>query len=287
MSQPECGYPEYGYEDDVTYASFAPPRRSRRPVFIVGAALAALILVPLAVDRAVTARAESRTAKAFQQGMDTPGRPEVHVHGFPVLTQLASGTLRHVDITAHDLPADGSDRPLPVSRLDLDLDGLTKSDDDTEAQARSSQATAILSYRDVSHTLGLEVSQGAAPGRISAKVQLPFGDEVTVTTTVSAASGNRVTFGRFEVTGGALPAAGEALLDKVFAQPIRLSNIPDGLHLRSVTTTATGLSARFSGKSVTFRPEDGSRSESRQSTWMQDNASYVPSVGVGAPPSTW
>lgn len=159
--------------------------------------------------------------------MGTSDRPEVHVHGFPVLTLPASGTLRHVDITAHDLPADGSGRPLPVSRLDLDLHGLTKSDHDTEARARSAEATAFLSYPDVSDALGLEVSQDAGPGRISAKAQLPFGDEVTVTTRVSVASGNRIAFGKFTVAGGALPAAGEALLNKVFDRPIRPRNIPD------------------------------------------------------------
>ncbi|MGW1714890.1 LmeA family phospholipid-binding protein [Streptomyces sp. NPDC002156] len=220
------------------------------------------------VDRVAAAHVESRTAKAFQQGMDTPERPEVHVRGFPVLAQLASGTLRHVDITAHDIPADGPDRPLPVSRLDLALDGLSKSDDDTEALAHSAEATAYLSYTDVSHTLGLEVSQGTRPGRITARVPLPLGSDVTVTATVSAVSGNRVSFKDFEVAGGA-PATTQALLDKIFEQPIPLRNVPEGLHLRSVTPTASGLSARFSGESVTFRPDGGSQSNS-----AQDNSSY-------------
>ncbi|MGW0943251.1 LmeA family phospholipid-binding protein [Streptomyces sp. NPDC002623] len=215
------------------------------------------------VDRVATARVESRTAKAFQQGMDTPERPEVHVRGFPVLAQLASGTLRHVDITAHDIPADGPDRPLPVSRLDLALDGLSKPDDDTEALAHSAEATAYLSYTDVAHAIGLEVSQGTRPGRINASVPLPLGSEVTVTATVSAVSGNRVAFKDFEVTGGAL-ATTQALLDKIFEKPIQLRNIPEGLHLRSVTPTASGLSARFSGKSVTFRPSGGSQGNSTQ-----------------------
>ncbi|MEE1765190.1 LmeA family phospholipid-binding protein [Streptomyces sp. SP18BB07] len=262
--------PRYGYEDDVTYASFEPPaapRRARRPV-VVGVVLVALTLVPLAVDRVATARVESGTAKAFQQGMDTPERPEVRVRGYPVLTQLASGTLRHVDITAHDIPADGSARPLPVSRLDLALDGLSKSGDDTAAVARSAEATAYLSYTDVSRVIGLEVSQGTRPGRINASVLLPLGGEVTVTATVSAVPNNRVAFKDFEVTGGAL-ATTQALIDKIFEKPIRLRNIPEGLHLRSVTPTASGLSARFSGESVTFRPSSGSQRDS-----AQDNSSY-------------
>ncbi|MEU9348122.1 DUF2993 domain-containing protein [Streptomyces sp. NPDC048278] len=234
-----------------------PPRR-RRLGFAVGA-LVALALVPLAADRFVAVRIESRTAKAFQEGMRTPLPPEVHVRGFPVLTQAASGTLRRVDITAHDIPADGSDRPLPVTELSLRLDGLTKSDDDSEARAKSAEATARLSYPDLSDSLGLEVSQGDRPGRVSAVVPLPFGDQVTVTTSVTAATGNSIVFRDFKVTGGALPDVGSRLLDKVLAQPIRLRNIPSGLKLRSLTSTADGLTAGFSGSSVTFRAEGTSQ----------------------------
>lgn len=59
------------------------------------------------------------------------------------------------------------------------------------------------------------------------------------------------------------------LLDRVFDEPIRLGNIPDGLTLRSVTTTADGLTARFSGASVAFRPESASPADP-----AQDGSSY-------------
>ncbi|WP_405585986.1 DUF2993 domain-containing protein [Streptomyces sp. NBC_01092] len=261
------GEPGYGYdhERENAYAGAdegsGEPRRRRRTLALLAAGLVTLALLPVVVDRAVAARIESRTAKAFQQGMDTPLPPEVHVRGFPVVTQAASGTLRRVDITAHDIPAQGTTRPLPVSELSLRLDGLTKSDDDSEARARSARATASLSYTDVSDTLGLEISQGSRPGRVSAVVVLPLGGEVTVETSVSAVSGNRIAFKDFEVTGGALPAAGSLILDRVFERPIPLRNIPDGLHLRSVTTTADGLDADFTGRSVTFRPQDTARDD--------------------------
>ncbi|GHH04763.1 LmeA family phospholipid-binding protein [Streptomyces lanatus] len=240
--------------------------RMSRSRTAVTAALVTLAVVPVAVDRAVAVRIESRTAKAFQQGMDTPLPPRVDVRGFPVLTQAASGTLSHVDITAHDIPAHGTTRPLPVSELSLRLDGLTKSDDDREARARSARATASLSYEDVSNALGLEIAQGGRPGRVSAAVLLPLGQEITVETTVSAASGNRIAFKDFQVTGGSLPAIGSAALDRVFARPIQLHNIPDGLHLRSLTTTADGLDAHFSGDSVTFRPDDDGAESTVQDT---------------------
>ncbi|WP_053084628.1 hypothetical protein [Streptomyces viridochromogenes] len=50
-------------------------------------------------------------------------------------------------------PADGSDRRLSVSELALRMDGLTKSDDDSEARARSAEATVFLSYADLSDAL--------------------------------------------------------------------------------------------------------------------------------------
>lgn len=144
-----------------------------------------------------------------------------------------------------------------MTELALELDGLTKSDDDSEARARSAEATAFLSYADLSDTLGLEVSQGYGTNRIRARVLTSLGFEVTATTTVSVASGNRIAFKNFEIAGRvALPESGAKLLDKVFAEPIALRDIPEGLHLRSVAPTPRGLTAHFSGKSVTFHPDD-------------------------------
>ncbi|XUL93585.1 LmeA family phospholipid-binding protein [Streptomyces galilaeus] len=251
----------YDYAD-FTYGAYEPeetrpPHRNRRPVAVAVGALVALLVVPVAVDRFATARVESRTATAFQEGMHTPSVPEVHVRGFPVLTQLAAGTLRHVDITAHDIPASDTTGPLPVSQLSVHLAGLRKSDDDTEALARSAEATALLSYQDLSDTLGVEISRGTRPDQVRAKVPLAPGADVTVAATVSVLSGNRIAFKDFQVTGGLLPEVGRTALTAVFERPIQLRNIPEGLRLRSVTTTESGLSARLSGESVTFRSDGG------------------------------
>lgn len=244
------GEPYYG--DAATYASPPPPRR--RLKIIAVASLTALLLGAVAVDRVAAARAQSRTAEAFQEGMGTPQRPSVHVSGFPVLTQLADGSLRHVDITAHDIPARGATRPLPVTKLTIGLDDLRASGSADEAHARSVEATAFLSYEDLSDALGLDVSQGDEPGRANVKVSLPLAGDVTVSTAVSAASGNRIAFRDVRVTEGELVLPAEALLDKALEAPVPLRNTPEGLHLRSVTTTESGVEARFTGKSVTFRP---------------------------------
>lgn len=244
------------YEHAAMYASPPPPARRRKVIAV--ASLAALLIGGVVVDRAAAARAESRTAKAFQEGMGTPERPSVHVSGFPVLTQLARGSLRHVDITAHDLPARGTARPLPVAKLTVGLDGLKTSGSADDAHARSVEATAFLSYGDVSNALGLDVSPGDEPGRIDATAGLPLAGDVTVSTAVSAASGpgagNRIAFTDVRVTRGELIPPAKALLDRALREPIPLRNIPEGLRLRSVTATEGGISARFTGKAVTFRP---------------------------------
>jgi hypothetical protein len=105
-------------------------------------------------------------------------------------------------------PADGSDRPLPVTELALRMDGLTKSDDDSEARARSAEATVFLSYADLSDALGLELTRGYGSDRIRARVLTTLGFEVTATTTVSAASGNRITFQGLQGRGPRRPARG-------------------------------------------------------------------------------
>ncbi|MFF4587612.1 DUF2993 domain-containing protein [Streptomyces sp. NPDC001388] len=233
-------------------------RRRRGTTVAVASAAALLVGGGVAVDRIAAARAESRTAEAFQEGMGTPRQPSVHVSGFPVLTQLAHGSLRHVDITAHDLPARGTDRPLPVTELTVGLDGLRTGGGAEEARARAVEATAFLSYGDLSDALGPGVSRGDEPGRVEATVGLPLAGDVTVSAAVSAAPGNRIAFTDVRVTRGELFPPAKALLDKALAEPVPLRNIPEGLHLRAVTVTDEGISARFSGEAVTFRPDASS-----------------------------
>ncbi|MFJ9865829.1 DUF2993 domain-containing protein [Streptomyces sp. NPDC101165] len=246
---------EPAYDDGSVCVGPPPPGRRRRTVIVVAASLAALVVTAVGIDRFAASRAESRTAEAFQSGMGTPNRPTVHVGGFPVLTQLASGTLRHVDITAHDIPAQGSTRPLPITRLTIGVDGLKASGDADEARARAVDATAFLSYGDLSDALGLRLSQDSEPGRVRATLDLPLGGEVTVTTAVSAVSGNRISFTDFRAADGAPSGPAQALLDRIFADPIPLRNIPEGLRLRLVTPTKNGVDARFTGRTVTFRPD--------------------------------
>ncbi|MFF7946364.1 LmeA family phospholipid-binding protein [Streptomyces griseorubiginosus] len=244
---------EAHYGDSSTYVS--PPTRARRRMIVVAATLVAVLVGGVAVDRIAADRAESRTAEAFQDGMGTAERPSVHVSGFPVLSQLAAGSLDHVGLTAHDIPADGTTRPLPVTKLTVGMDGLKTSGNADAAHADSVTATAFLSYADVSSALGVQVSQGDEPARVDATARLPLVGDVTVSAAVSAASGNRIAFTDVRAERGELLPPLKSLLDRALNEPIPLRNVPEGLHLRAVTTTEDGIDARFTGRSVTFHPD--------------------------------
>jgi len=248
------GEPYYG--DGSVYVS--PPTRTRRRMIIAASSLVVLLVGGVVVDRIAAARAESRTAKAFQDGMGTADRPSVHVRGFPVLNQLAAGSLDHVDLTAHDIPAGGSTRPLPVTKLTVGMDGLKTSGSADEAHADSVTATAFLSYADVSSALGVQVSQGDEAGRVDATASLPLVGDVTVSAAVSAADGNRIAFTDVRAEQGELLPPLKSLLDRALDEPIPLRNVPEGFRLRSVTTSEDGIDARFTGRSVTFHPDSSS-----------------------------
>ncbi|MET9556086.1 DUF2993 domain-containing protein [Streptomyces sp. NPDC006645] len=227
-------------------------RRRRITVLTAAIAFGGAVASPL-IDSAVANRAEYKIATAFQEATGTPREPEVTVHGFPALTQVARGRLDRVDIAAQGIPAD-SQRPLPISQLDVAMDGLTASADAQAARARTASATAYVSYEDLSRTLGVEVGPAAAPGRVQGSLPLPLGETAKVTATVKAGHGNAITFENVKITGASLPAGMREILTGAFEHPVPLRNLPAGLHLSSLTTGQQGLEARFDGRNVSFQP---------------------------------
>ncbi|WP_446041642.1 LmeA family phospholipid-binding protein [Streptomyces sp. SID1121] len=232
----------------------SPRHLLRRRIVVLAAAVAigGALASPL-IDSAVASHAERKIATAFQEATGTPQEPEVTVHGFPVLKQVARGRFDRVDIAAQGIPAD-SRRPLPISRLDVAMDGVTASADARAARARAASATAYVSYKDLSRTLGLDVGPATAPGRVQGSLLLPFGETVTVTATVKVGHGNAIAFENVKITGVSLPAGMRETLAGAFEHPVPLRNLPAGLHLTSLTTGQQGLEARFDGQNVAFQP---------------------------------
>ncbi|MFD9793136.1 DUF2993 domain-containing protein [Streptomyces sp. NPDC059070] len=229
--------------------------RGRRKYPVILALLAA---VTVGGDRAAAAWTEHRTADAFQRAQGLASAPHVRVHGFPVLTQLAGGTLDRVDIEAADIPAGRDGGRLPVTTLNVELDRLRRSADATEAHADSARATAFLSYRDLSGALGFDVAYSAdstkAAPRVAATTTLPLLGRATASARVTVAGDRAIALRDVRVAGD-LPKGLRSLVTGALERELRLDGIPTGLALTSVTTDEKGLTATFAGRDVTFRTD--------------------------------
>ncbi|MFG2820909.1 DUF2993 domain-containing protein [Kitasatospora sp. NPDC048365] len=227
----------------------------RRPLLAAAGAAAVLALAGTAVDAAVAAYAEHRTAAAFQAATRTAHAPAVTIDGFPATGQVVRGRLDRVDITAAAIPADPDEGRLPITRLDLELTGLRQAGDEKAAHSDTAKANAFLSYADLSDALGVGITAGDRPGYVDARVLLPLVGAGTVTAKVDAGADNTIVFTDLHVASGGLPDAGMRLLERLFDRPIPLRNLPQGLHLDSLQTSDTGLSAQLAGHDVTFRTD--------------------------------
>ncbi|QPP06969.1 DUF2993 domain-containing protein [Streptomyces bathyalis] len=102
---PRSGYD--GPEDRMPYLRAV--RRRRRSLMgrAVKTAVAVVVLLAFLVvgDRWAALYAENQAAGKVQGALKLHAEPEVHIRGFPFLTQLADERLDHVDIAVPDMPA--------------------------------------------------------------------------------------------------------------------------------------------------------------------------------------
>ncbi|MFG3252203.1 DUF2993 domain-containing protein [Streptomyces sp. NPDC048172] len=100
-------YDEPEYEDQMPYLRAVRRRRRSRLTMAVklGIALCVLCVLLAAGDRLAAYYAEDKAAEKVQKALKLHAEPEVHVRGFPFLTQLAGDRLDHVDLTIPDVPA--------------------------------------------------------------------------------------------------------------------------------------------------------------------------------------
>ncbi|MFE0763494.1 DUF2993 domain-containing protein [Streptomyces smyrnaeus] len=98
---------EPAYEDRMPYLRAVRRRRRSRFSRTVKLAIACCALLAfLGVgDRWAALYAEDEAAEKVQDSLGLHARPEVHINGFPFLTQVARGRLDNVDVAIPDVPA--------------------------------------------------------------------------------------------------------------------------------------------------------------------------------------
>jgi hypothetical protein len=231
-------------------------RRSHRRWRGVLIALLVLLVLLLVADRAGAAIAGRTAATALQHSEHLSERPDVTIEGFPFLTQAVSSNFGRIKVTARDITLSSNGVRLRVSRLDVTLHQVHVNRDFSGGTSRSSTATALVTYGDLSQTLGATAAY-AGNGRVRLAVGADVVPGLPVEATATAAlrvSGDSLTFVDPQVTvgGQAVPAAATSYFAKLFGQSVPLSGLPFGVHVRSVQPGAGGVSISLTAGALTY-----------------------------------
>ena len=202
-------------------------------------ALVILVVVLVVIDRAAVLIAERQIGTRVQSAYSLPGRPGVSVHGFPFLTQIASGQYQEIDVSIKTANTDGvqlrdiqarfTGVHAPVSLLFGQGSG--------SVTATHATGTALLPYAQVQRRLpkGITLAAHGSSLRVSGKT--PLG---SVHTTVSVG-----------VTGTGISVSADVLGSRL-SYVIPVGQLPLHLSVTGVRVTSGGLVIAASAHNVAF-----------------------------------
>jgi LmeA-like phospholipid-binding len=248
--------------------------RALRTLLILVVVLAGLFTV---ADRVAVNIAEGRTAQEIRTTQNLGSDPDVSIHGFPFLTQVASGELDDVQVRIKDFPASsgeggngggGTSGTILVHRIDARLKGVTFSDDFSSGAAREVTGTATVTYAELLKSVRSQ-STDVAPGVTARVTGLSDGGEgriksvlevsvlgrelpgVPVVSSVTVTGGSTV-----HVRADSLPSLGIDLsgtrIRDVTDFSERIEDLPGGIRLTSVRAGDDGIDIAVQGSHVRF-----------------------------------
>jgi hypothetical protein len=226
--------------------------RTLRRVLI---ALLVLVVLLVVVDRAGDWFAEDRAASTIQTSQHLTNEPDVHIGGFPFLTQLAARKFDQIEIDAKDVPIGGDDVHLALSTLDVTLDHVTFPGDFSSISAQSAHAVGRIGYAQLSAVLGVDLSY-AGDGRVRGTKKITiFGQTITPSVTASPILvGGALSFGKAQVNGaGAFDGQVSAVLAQVFDVKTPLQGIPFDIDVQKLSMDSSGLRIDLAGANLTYR----------------------------------
>jgi hypothetical protein len=217
-------------------------------------------LLLVGVDRIAVRVAQGEAAKLFQSSQGLDRKPSIRIAGFPFLTQVAAGKFGQVTVNAAGLTVGDSDRTLRIASLNARLTGVHTSRNFSSARADSATAEADISYPDLSASLGMPIEYADSTdgrGRVKATRSVTVAGRQfsgTVSAEITVSGRNTLSFVSPKVAVGIanVPQAITDALVAVFARPLSLSGLPNGLNLQSVTASPDGLTVALSGERLTF-----------------------------------
>lgn len=215
----------------------------------------------VAADRFAVHLAESEAADKAQQRQSLSEKPDVAIHGFPFLTQVASQKLDDVTVTAKDITAGAGDTALRIDRFTADLHDVRLSNGFGDAVADSADGSALITYEDLTKAApdGVSVAYGGAAAdgkgkvKLTVSVSLPVVGKVkrSVVSQVSVTGGDTITLRADSIPDvDGLPSSVETAIRKRIDFSRELLGLPEGIELKSVRTGSDGITVAATGTEV-------------------------------------
>jgi hypothetical protein len=226
--------------------------RAWRVVLVVVVVLGGLFV---AADRVGVSLAQKKAAQKAQAAEGLSSRPKVSIKGFPFLTQVASGDLDHVAISADGVSVSSAGRTVQADDFHADLYDVKLSGGFSSATASRATGSAVLTYAELTQAAPKGVTVTSAGGSATDEVRLTFsfmGNSLSVLSKITVQDPATDTV-RVRAVGipKEISALGlESELRSYTDFSPQLAHLPQGLHLQSVTTGADGATVHFSGTSV-------------------------------------
>ncbi len=212
-------------------------------------ALVILVVVLVVIDRASVLIAEREIGTRLQSAYDLPARPGVSVHGFPFLTQVATGHYQEIDVSIKAASADGVRLHDIAARFTGVHAPLSLLFGQNSGQVTASQATgtAVIPYSQVQSRLPRGIKLAADGGSLRVTGRTALGSVTGIARLGVTKSGISVTPEHLTVGG---ISAGE--LAGRFSFVIPVGELPLHLSVTAVRVTPGGLVVAATGHDVAF-----------------------------------
>jgi hypothetical protein len=216
----------------------------KKLLIVGGVVLAVLAVLGLVGDRVAASAAERRITEGVTNELTGATDVVAQIHGVPVLTQVARGSLDHVTVTAATVPAAG----VTLQDAMVDLYDVTTS-------APRSAARVTASALVPTSALQAKVGQGwtvttDGDGLVAASTGL-LGLQARVVPTVRdgklAVDIDWVTVLGAQVDGSSIP---QAVTDRLDALVASVGSLPLGLSLSQVSVVDGGVQITATGTDV-------------------------------------
>lgn len=221
------------------------------------AAAVATVVVVLAggavvADHVVRTRTEADLAQSLQDeipGLDT--EPDVTIHGFPFLTQVMSGSLDDVRLSAPEATVEG----LRMEDIDVRLEGVST---DQPTTADRAHMTALVTLDSAREVLDAPVELSVEDGALVTSTQFLGLPVEAVLVPRAAGRDIDIEVQSLRLAGvGVDPSQIPGIGGRLEGLSIPVQGLPEGLELTGLTVDTEGFWLEAEGTDVVFEPLAG------------------------------